>query len=456
MENLVVKNGLIVTPHGVIRGGLAVRNDKIVQIGADDSMPKANLEVDAKGAYVLPGLVDPHVHIGTANEERAISEFRTESISAVVSGVTTMMGFIRFGNMLEYRLPIYQRCKEIGIQNSFVDFKLHAYLVTEGHLEEIQGLIEEGITSAKLMLGYREEEARRAGMTAIDLGFAYKAMEILARYGPPVLIQAHCEQPDIISVITKRLMAQGRTDFLAWTESRPAICEAIHAFSLGLISLETGCPVYIVHVSAKETIDVIRYLRQTGAKVYAETCPHYLTLTKNTSMGVLAKMAPPLRDEMDIECLWQAVSNGTFDTIGSDHVVRQRHEKEEAGTWQGVPGVGGIGAILPLMMTEGVNKGRITIEQLVKLTSENAARIWGLCPKKGVLSPGADADIVIVDPYKEWVLSADNLKSCSDYSIYEGRVVRGKVIKTFIRGKLVAEDGELVAEAPFGKFVYPL
>lgn len=452
----MVKNGLIVTPHGLIRGGLAVRNDRIVQIGADDSLPKANLEVDAGGAYVLPGLIDPHIHIGGTKEEGAISEFRTESISAAVSGVTTLMGFVGFGAILEHRLPVYQRFKEAGKQNSFVDFKFHAYLVTEAHLEEIPGLIEEGITSAKLLLGYSEEEARRSGRKAISLGFTYKAMEILAGYGPPVLIQAHCEQPDIISVITKRLIAQGRTDFLAWTESRPAICEAIHAFSLGLISLETGCPVYIVHVSAKETVDVIRYLRRMGAKVYAETCPHYLTLTRNTPMGILAKMAPPLRDEADIECLWQAVSDGTFDTIGSDHCVRQRYEKEEAGVWGGIPGVGGIGAILPLMMTEGVSKGRITIEQLVKLTSENAARIWGIYPKKGVLSPGADADIIIVDPGKEWVLSADNLKSCSDYSIYEGRAVRGKAIKTFIRGRLVAEDGELVAAAPLGEYVYPL
>ncbi len=458
MEDLVIKNGLTVTPHGVIRGGLAVRNDKIVQIGADDSLPKADLEVDAGGAYVLPGLIDPHVHIstGAAKEEEVISQFRTESISAVVSGVTTMMGFIGFGAPLERRLPVYQRCKGIGEQNSFVDFRFHAFLFTDEQLEEISDLVKEGITSAKLLLGYSEEEAKGAGRKAISLGFAYKAMEILSGYGPPVLVQAHCEQPDIISVVTKRLMAQGRNDFLAWTESRPAICEAIHTFSLGLISLETGCPVYIVHVSAKETVDVIRYLRRMGAKVYAETCPHYLALTKNTPMGILAKMAPPLRDETDIEYLWQAVSDGTFDTIGSDHVVRQRREKEEAGPWGGIPGVGGIGAILPLMMTEGVNKGRITIEQLVKLTAENAARIWGIYPKKGVLSPGADADIIIVDPDKEWVLSVDNLKSCSDYSIYEGRAVKGKAIKTFIRGKLVAEDGELVAEAPLGEYVYSL
>lgn len=455
MEDLVIRNGLIVTPQGVIRGGLAVRGERILQVGSDELLPGASLEVDAGGCYVLPGFVDPHIHIGGTEEEGAISEFRTESISAVVSGVTTMMGFIGFGAPLEPRLPVYQRCKEIGRQNSFVDFKFHAYLINELHLEEIPDLIKEGITSSKLLLGYSEEEAKRSGRHAISLGYTYKVMEMLAKYGPPVLIQAHCEQPDIISVITKRLMAQGRTDFLAWAESRPSICEAIHAFSLGLMSLETGCPFYAVHVSAKETIDVIRYLRRLGVKMYAETCPHYLTLTRNTPMGVLAKMAPPLRDEPDIDYLWQAVSDGTVDTIGSDHCVRQRREKEEAGVWGGIPGIGGIGALLPLMMTEGIHKRRITIEQLVKLTSENAARIWGIYPKKGVLSPGADADIAIVDPNKEWVLSVDNLKSCSDYSIYEGRAVRGKAIKTFIRGKLVAQDGDLVAKAPLGEYVYP-
>ncbi|MBA7646322.1 D-hydantoinase [subsurface metagenome] len=455
MEDLVIKNGLVVTPFGTVRGGLAVRNEKILQIGADDALPKAKLDVDAQGNYILPGLVDPHVHIGRAIEEDFTSQFRTESISAAISGVTTFMGFVRFGEILERRLRVYQKAKETGKQNSFIDFKFHAYLFTEEHLEEIPELIEEGITSAKLMLNYTEESAREVGYRPIDFGFVYKVMEILASYGPPVLVQAHCEQPDIITFLSNRLKAQGRTDFLAWAESRPAICEAIHVFSLGLIGLETGCPVYIVHVSAKETIDAIRYLRGKGAKIYAETCPHYLTLTKNTPMGVLARMAPPLRDETDVEHLWQAVSDGTLDTIGSDHVPLPRRQKEEDGIWRGIPGVSGIGAMLPLLMTEGVNRGRITIERLVKLTSENPARIWGIYPKKGALSPGSDADIVIVDPHEEWVLSATNLKSCSDYSIYEGRVVKGKAIKTFVRGKLVAADGQLVAEAPLGEYVYP-
>jgi dihydroorotase-like cyclic amidohydrolase len=365
------------------------------------------------------------------------------------------MGFVRFGEVLQKRLPVYRRGKEIGRQNSFIDFKFHAYLFTDEHVSEIPQLIEEGITSTKLFLNHSEESAGKRGYRAINFGFVYRVMEIMAGYGPPAIVMAHCEQRDIIDLLYHRFEAQGRTDFLAWPEARPAICETMHAFCLGLISVETGCPAYIVHVSSKETVDAIRYLRQKGAKIYAETCPHYLTLTQDTPMGVLARIEPPLRSEEDAEGLWRAVADGTFNTMGSDHVPLPKRQKEEDGLWSGVPGVGGVGAILPLMMSEGVNKSRITIEQLVKLTSENAARIFGIYPRKGALSPGSDADIVIVAPHLEWTLSAANLKSCSDYSVYEGRKVRGKAVKTYVRGSLVAEDGELVADSPLGEYIMP-
>ena len=455
-EDLVIKNGLVVTPQGIMRGGLAIRGEKIVQLASDELLPKASLEIDAGGCYVLPGIIDPHIHLGGTKEESTIADFRTETTSAAISGVTMIIAYFGFGDPLAPRLAYYKRAKEMGKQNSFIDFKFHAYLFNDIHLKEMPDVIKEGVTSAKLLLGSNEEEAKRSGRHAIGLDYAYRLMDILSVYGPPVFVQAHCEHPDIISVFTKELKAKGRNDFLAWVESRPPICEAIHAYSLGLMSLKTGCPLYIVHVSAKETITAIKHLRQLGAKIYAETCPHYLTLTKNTPMGLLAKMAPPLREETDMDCLWRAVSDGTIDLIGSDHCLRWRRDREEVEAWQGIPGIGGIGAILPLLMTEGVHKGRMTIEQMVKLTSENAARIWGIYPRKGVLSPGSDADIVIVDPNKEWVMSANNLKSASDYSVYEGRVVKGKAIKTFVRGKLVAEEGELVTKTPVGEFIHPL
>jgi len=148
------------------------------------------------------------------------------------------------------------------------------------------------------------------------------------------------------------------------------------------------------------------------------------------------------------------VSDGTIDTIGSDHAVKHRIDRGETDIWQLDPASRQLGATLPLLMTEGVHKGRITIEQFVKLTSENVAKIWGIYPRKGVLSPGSDADIVIMDPDLEWTLSTENLKTASDFSMYEGRKVRGRSIKTFVRGRLVAEGGQLVAEAPVGKYVY--
>jgi len=456
MEDLVIKNGLVVSPQGIVRGGLAVRNEKIVNVGDNDSLPEAKLVIDAGGNFILPGLVDPHVHFGRAAEEDFTSYFKSESESAAISGVTTFMGFVRFGEILERRLPVYQKGKEIAAQNSFIDFKFHAYLFTEEHIEEIPQLVEEGITSAKLMLNYTVEAAEKVGYRAVDMGFVYKVMETLVKHSPSAFVQAHCEQPDIITLLSNRLETQGRSDFLAWAESRPAISEAIHAFSLGLISMETGCPVYIVHVSSKETVDVIRYMRQKGVKIYAETCPHYLTMTRDTPVGVLARMSPPLRNEEDVDYLWEAITDGTFDTIGSDHVPLMKQQKEEDGIWKGIPGVGGIGAILPLIMTEGFNKEKISIERMVQLTSENPARIWGIYPKKGALSPGSDADIVITDPNQEWILSVDNLKSRSDYSIFEGKRVKGKAIKTFVRGNLVAEDGELVLDKPIGEYVMPL
>jgi dihydroorotase (multifunctional complex type) len=454
LEDLAVKNGLVIAPSGLIRGGLAIRNSKILQVGADDILPKARLEIDAEGAYVLPGLIDPHVHIGAADEDEYTSQFRSESIGAAVSGITTFMDFPRHGDILNRRLSVYQRGKEIGGNNSFVDFRFHAFLFTEVHLAEIPDLIKEGITSLKVLFGFGEEEAKRSGVKAVDLGFTYRAMEILASYSPLVLAQVHCEQSGIISAVTKRLMAQERNDLSAWAESRPGICEAIDAFAVGLISGKTGCPLYIVHVSAKETVQVIRDLKQMGVKVYAETCPQYLTLTTETPLGISAKTYPPLRHEEDTECLWQAVSDGTIDTIGSDHAVKHRIDRGETDIWQLSPASRQLGATLPLLMTEGVHKGRITMEQFVKLTSENVAKIWGIYPRKGVLSPGSDADIVIMDPDLEWTLSTENLKTASDFSMYEGRKVRGRSIKTFVRGRLVAEDGQLVAEAPVGKYVY--
>lgn len=460
MIDLAIKNGIVVAPQGLIRGGLAVEKGRIIQVSGDMTLPQAREEVNAEGNFILPGVIDPHVHLGLAatgrGEDKFRSDFTTESISAAGGGVTTMITTAYFGGAGKSLLPCISKAKEIGSQSSIIDFKFTGMMMTSAHIEEIPKLFAEGVTSYKFFPVYRGEEGRQVGVTEeISWGFIYRGMESIARCGPPALAMIHAEEPDIIEVLRQKLKDQGRNDPQAWSESRPGICEAMHVFSAGLMALEVGARLYIVHTSAKESVDAIRYLRQGGAQIYAETCPHYLLLTKYADVGLLGKVNPPLRQAEDNKQLWLGLRDRTFDTIGSDHSCCQRWQKEKGDIWTVMPGFGTMGASLALLVSEGVNKGIITWEQLARITSENVARIFGIYPQKGVLSPGSDADIVIVDPNREWVLNADNLKSASDFSIYEGRMAKGKAVKTFVRGKLVAAEGQPVARPPLGTYVFP-
>ncbi|MBP1713146.1 MAG: amidohydrolase family protein [Deltaproteobacteria bacterium] len=455
MEDLVIKNGILVTPQGRIRGGLTISGGKITAVGSDGSLPKARQEVDAQGFMILPGLIDPHVHLGQDKEEKFRDQCRSESISAALGGITTMITTARFGNALEPRLPTYRKAKEIGRNSSFIDFKFNAFMTNQKHLQEIEGLMEEGVCSYKLMMAYTREEAKQIGLEGIDWGFAYRLFEIVAKLGPPALAQIHCEEPEIIHTLRQRLIASGRQDIAAWTESRPSICEAMQLYDAGLLAQELGTPLYIVHISAKESVDALQYFRCQGVQIYGETCTHYLVMDRNPACGILAKVNPPLRDVPDQNRIWKGLAEGTLDTIGSDHVPYMRVDKETGGIWKAMPGFGAMGATLSLLVSEGVHKGRLTWEQLVKLTSENAAKIYRIYPQKGALSPGSDADLVIVVPSREWVLSAENLMSRSDFTIYEGKKVKGRAVKTFVRGRLIAENGHLAADKPSGEYVAP-
>lgn len=460
MVDLVIKNGIVVTPQGLIRGGLAVAGGKITQISSDLTLPSAENEIDARGNYLFPGVIDPHVHLGLGatkrGEDKFREDFKTESIAAAVGGVTTIISTAYFSGAGVSLLPCIRKAKEIGSQNSIVDFKFTGSLMTEPHLQEIPKLMEEGVTSFKFFASYKGEEAKQVGLSGgITWNYIYRGLENIAACGSPALAMIHCEESEIIDVLRPKLQAQGRTDLAAWADSRPGICEAMHAVSSGLMAQETGTPLYFVHVSAKETVDAVHFLRQRGAPVYVETCPHYLLVTKHAGIGVLGKVNPPVRDEADCKSLWQAMSDGTVDTIGTDHCSYQRWQKEKGGIWDGMPGFGGIDASLALLVSEGVNKSRITWERLAQVTAENPARLFGIYPQKGVLSPGSDADIVVVAPHRQWTLGTATLKSSSDFSVYEGRQVTGKAVMTFVRGQMVAQDGQPVTQVPVGAYVYP-
>lgn len=453
MENLKIVNGILITPEKKIHGGLTVSRGKITHVGDESQLPAAQKEINAQGCLVLPGLVDPHVHLGRDKEEMFRDQCRSESISAALGGTTTFMTTARFGNPLESRLNTYKKAKEIGKASSFVDFKFNALMTNQKHLDEMESLMEEGIHSFKLMMAYTREEAKQIGLEGIDWGYAYKLFERVSNLGPPALAQIHCEEPEIIYVLRQRLIAAGREDISAWTESRPSFCETMQIHDAAILARALRTPLYIVHISAKESVDAVQYFKENGTIIYGETCPHYLSLNRNPQCGILAKVNPPLRDISDQDRIWRGLGEGVLDTIGSDHVPYLREHKEKGGVWKAGPGFGAIGATLPLLISEGIQKGRITWEQLVKVTAENVAKIFRIFPKKGALAPESDADLIFIDPEREWTLGKDTLKSCADFSVYEGRRVKGRVVKTFVRGHLIVDEARFVAETPIGEYV---
>jgi dihydropyrimidinase/dihydroorotase len=457
MADLVIRNGVVVTSSGIINGGVAVEQGVITHVGCDRVLPAAKSVVDAQGNCILPGIIDPHGLFGRVHWEH---QAKLESIHAAVNGITTIITYVQMGDMTApRRLPIHQEAKRICEQNSFVDFRFNAVIGTDDQIQEIPGMVENGVSSFNFWVNLSQVERVQYGFPALDWAFFYRACEKIADCGPPAFASVHLEEPEIIHMLMERYKATGRQDLETWAQARPPFTEAAQAFTAGLIGLELGVPINMVHLAAPESLDAIKYFRHRGGRVYGETCPQYLAVSPTKKIGLLGKGMPPLRGKEYQKQLWKGVSDGTIDIIGSDHQIAKRKDKEvEGGLW-GEPteasgsGCGLMGSIFPIMMSDGVNKNRITIEQFVKLCSENTAKIFSIYPKKGTLAPGSDADIIIVNPRQEWEMNAESLKSSSDFCIFEGTQVKGKVVRTYVRGELITQDGRLVAETPKGQYV---
>jgi dihydroorotase-like cyclic amidohydrolase len=456
--DLVITNGIVYTPAGFIRGGLAISAGRITDVGSDETLPTAESAVDARGNYVLPGIIDAHGIFGRGDWEPTA---RDESVHAAVNGVTTIITYVQMGDLtLPQRLPVHREARRVCERESFVDFKFNAAVGTLKQIEEIPALVEDGVHSFNFWINLSMLERDQYGFPHLDLAFLYRAFEVIREVGPPAFASVHCEEPEIIHLLFERARAAstGRDTLRTWAATRPSFAEGIQAFGAGLVGLELGVPVAFVHVSAPETLDAIRYLRGRGARVYGETSPQYLTLSPTDDLGLIGKQMPPLRDEEYQRLLWRACADGTISMIGSDHQIARRADKEEPGFW-GQPneraGSGGglMGSIAPVLLSDGVNKNRLSLEQFVQLTAENAAKLYSLYPKKGALVPGADADVIVVDTNRRWTMSVESLKCSSDYCLWEGHRIKGRVVKTFVRGRLLAEEGEMVVDTPEGKHV---
>jgi len=434
--DLVIKNARVVDFRGEFAGGVAVADGKIVAAGPSASLPAARRTIDAAGRCLMPGLVDTHCHLGVAYPYA--NDMRTESAQAARGGLTTFVLYIRTKE--PSYIPFYQERRATGEASSCVDFGFHFGIQREEHIHEIPAIARQtGVQSFKLYFGYEPDNP--IGIVPATDGWVYATMLKVAKL-PRGVVSVHCENTAIAAWVKQEIKATGRQDLGAYTESRPVVCEVETIRRMIFLAERTRCPLQIVHTSVGEGPDLASEARARGIDVTVETCYHYLTRTAyDPDLDMRAKISPPLRDREQQDWLWRGLLAGRVNSIGSDHVPFLPKKGEDL--WTEFPGVVAFPWELPLMITHGVGRRGLTLQQLTTLNSYAPARRFGLYPRKGSLEVGSDADLVLVDLDEERTVRHEGHGTC----IYEGWQLRGWPALTVSRGRIVFEAGEVDEKA---------
>lgn len=452
---LLIKNGSIVTPTSITRGHLVIDDGKVVEIRfRDGDLPEAQTTIDATGLHVLPGLIDPHVHFRVPGLEHK-EDFNTGSQAAVCGGITTVI------DMPNVKPPTadvesLQMKLDIAKDTSYVDYGIYAVLI-EGSGPKIKPLAEAGVCGYKIFLG-----DTIGSIEPPPDGEIIEQWRIMAETG--LRCGVHAEDNGILFYLRDKLKAEGRTDPLAFVESRPAVAEAEAIQRAILFAREAGSKLMIYHMSSKEGVEILRRTKAEGhVDVAGETGPHYFLFEAEDmirkGLGSLLRMNPPVRSGEHGEAIFQGLLDGTIDVIGTDHSPHTREEKcyddRMGDIWKPVSGWPGVETNVPVMLTL-VNEGRLTLQQYVKMQAENPARCWNLYPRKGHLGIGADGDVTIVDMNRPMVIDENKLHSKSKLSPWHGWQCTASPVYTIIRGNIVAKDGEIVDAPPRGEFIRPI
>lgn len=448
--DLAVRGGTVVTASSSYPADLGIRDGRIVQIGGDFS---ADQEIDANGMLVMPGGIDMHVHLTVAElpegELRWVDDFESGTRAAAAGGITTV-GNMTFPRPGESLIGLVQRTIEEAEQTALVDFALHPVLLdpSPAVLEEFPELAQRGQTSIKIFM---------VASTFDDRASEYlKAIRLAGQLGMLPLV--HCEDGCIVSHLTERLIAAGSSGPEAYPESRPVFSEEAAVARVIGFAEAAETPVYVVHLSSAAALEACHRARARGVPIYVETRPLYLYLTEERLLepdGAKYIGQPPLREEADVRALWNGLWGGDIQTFCTDHAPWMLQEKLDPNhnveTFP--PGVADLDTLLPMLFSEGVKKGRISLHRFVEVTSTNAARLFGLFPRKGTIAVGSDADIVVWDPNEMRVVDSQQTQTNSDFSPYEGWEVAGWPVATISRGEVVYRDGAIVGSAGHGRFV---
>ncbi len=435
--DIVINGATLVTDSAMFEASIAMRDGKILAIGAADAMPEANDVVDATGKYILPGAIDAHVHFrdpGYTHKET----WETGTASAAMGGVTTVFEMPNTnpptGTLEALNIKLE------SAKSAYVDFGIYG-LLGEDNLDHLEELIEGGVAGFKCFMGNTFGNLPSPPSGAILEGF-----EIIAKHGYRVAL--HAENASIMARRSKKLIENDCCDPLAHLDARPPVV-AVEAVARAAILAEwTGARIHVLHVSSGDELRPLREAKARGVDITAETCPHYLLLDEHsyTQKKSLIRVNPPVREKVHQDQLWDGIADGTIDMIATDHAPHSFEEKHKDNIWKADCGFTGAQTQMPLMLTQ-VTNGRMTLCQYVRMTSLAPAKAFGLYPRKGALLPGSDADIVVVDLEKKAKIDAALLKSKGSSTPFDGYETKGAPIHTLVRGRFVMRDGELVTEA---------
>ncbi|MCZ7574463.1 MAG: amidohydrolase family protein [Ardenticatenaceae bacterium] len=448
--DLAINGGLIINSEGRTRANVGVRGGRIAVMS--EAPLQARRTIDASNRWVLPGVIDPHVHFALkqGQGDGAImteDDYQNGPVAAAIGGVTM---FIDFAIAPRTRPPEEFLRERIALADagSCIDYSFHAGITDPDPavLERFGHIIEMGIPSFKFFVTYR-----KWGF-AVDLGFLLDAFQTI--HGLNGVACIHAEQDEILEYLRTRYASQ--PDLIYHSRTRPDFSEEIAVYEVVTLARETGARLYVVHLTAGKALAVIRQAQAAGLPVRTETCPHYLAFTDEIyrePKGVLYTMTPPLRPPGNREALWEGLADGTISAVSSDHNAFGREVKERRPHWLEVPpGIAGSEMILTYLHSEGVAKGRITAERMVGLISAGPAALFGV-PRKGAIRVGYDADLVLFDPHAVRVVHHEDLATPVGYTIFEGMEMRGWPTHTISRGEVIVENRKFVGSTGRGRFI---
>ncbi len=453
-----IKNARIVEDNQLKTVTVYVEKGKIKNIvPRDEVLLSAEKEIDVKGNIVFPGFIDPHVHFDDPGfTER--EDFETGTRSAAAGGITTIIDMpctsippVTNGENFDYKLNIVK-------PKAYVDFAFWGG-VTPGQVESgeykksLKELKDRGIVGVKFYTVSGMELYPR--MLVPDMDKAFRLLKELN-----LVCAIHTEDFNLVDYYSNLMQKMGRSDPESWSEGRTYEAEPEAIWSVVGITKKVGNKLHIVHLSTKEGLNVIRWAKFHGVDATTETCPQYLVFTAEDfkKMGSILKIAPPLRKEEDREELWEGLKDGSIDFICTDHAAgKYPEEKSDPDIWKNYAGIPGTQLVVPIILHYGYHKGKLSLTEIQKLMSENAAKRYGLFPQKGVIKVGSDADFTVIDLDREWTVDPLKLESKGKYSPLAEKKLKGKIYMTIVRGEIVYKDNEgVIGRKGYGKLVRPL